>query len=198
MYPIGGLAALGYKFRNDGTVTRMTRKPCNFLLVEDDPNDVLFVQQEFKRTSKSIRLSIVSDGIEAMRYLEGRDTYKDRQKHPLPHVVLLDLKMPRFSGFDFLEWLRFKAPDQLQFIPVVVLSSSNLPQDVTRAYALGVNSFMVKPVNWDEFRQRLQSLAIYWANNVETPEFPTLVAGAKGAAQSILAPLQAARGRAQA
>jgi CheY-like chemotaxis protein len=177
----------------------MTRKPCNFLLVEDDPNDVLFVQQEFKRTSKSIRLNVVSDGIEAMRYLEGKDLYKDRQKHPLPHVIMLDLKMPRFSGFDFLEWLRFKAPDQLHFIPVIVLSSSNLPQDVTRAYALGVNSFVVKPVNWEEFRKRLQVLATYWADNVETPEFPMAVVPVKGAAQSILTPLQAAAriGRAQ-
>ena len=169
----------------------MIRKPCNVLLVEDDPNDVLFVQQEFKRTSKNIRLMVVSDGIEAMRCLEGRDMYKDRQKHPVPHVILLDLKMPRFSGFDFLEWLRFKAPDQLHFIPVVVLSSSNLPQDVSRAYALGVNSFVVKPVNWEEFRQRLQVLATYWADNVETPEFPT-APESKGAAQSILGPLQAA------
>jgi len=171
----------------------MIRKPCTFLLVEDDPNDVLFVQQEFKRTAKQIRLNIVSDGIEAMRYLEGKDVYKDRQKHPLPHVILLDLKMPRFSGFDFLEWLRFKGPDQLHFIPVVVLSSSNMPQDVGRAYALGVNSFLVKPVNWEDFQHRLQILAQYWAEHVETPEFPTAVPTSKGAAQSILAPLQAAR-----
>ena len=177
--------------------TPETIKPCSFLLVEDDPNDVLFVQQEFKRTAKNIRLAVVSDGIEAMRYLEGRDMYKDRQKYPAPHLILLDLKMPRFSGFDFLEWLRFKAPDQLHFIPVVVLSSSNVPQDVARAYALGVNSFVVKPVNWEDFRHRLQILATYWAENVETPEFPTTVEIGKGAAQSILAPLQAARGRAQ-
>jgi CheY-like chemotaxis protein len=158
---------------------------------------VLFVQQEFKRTSKNIRLNVVSDGIEATRYLEGKDVYKDRQKHPFPHLILLDLKMPRFSGFDFLEWLRFKSPDQLHFIPVVVLSSSNLPQDVARAYALGVNSFMVKPVNWEEFRHRLQVLASYWADNVETPEFPMNGSSTKSPAQSVLAPLQAARGRAQ-
>ena len=171
----------------------MIRKPCNFLLVEDDANDVLFVQQEFKRTAKQIRLNVVSDGIEGMRYLEGKDLYKDRQKHPFPHVILLDLKMPRFSGFDFLEWLRFKAPDQLRFIPVVVLSSSNMPPDVSRAYALGVNSFLVKPVNWEDFRLRLQMLAQYCAEHVETPDFPAAVPASKGAAQSILAPLQAAR-----
>lgn len=181
----------------DGMDPGMMKKPCHFLLVEDDPNDVLFVQQEFKRSSKNIRLNIVSDGIEAMRYLEGHDPYRDRQKYPLPHVILLDLKMPRFSGFDFLEWLRFKGPDQLHFIPVVVLSSSSLAPDVARAYALGVNSFIAKPVNWEEFRRRLQVLASYWADHVETPEFPVSTSSAKSPAPSILAPLQAARGRAQ-
>ncbi len=150
----------------------MRKAPTTFLLVEDDPNDVLFVQQEFKRASKNIRLHVVSDGIEAKRYLEGRDNYTDRTKYPLPQVIVLDLKMPRFSGFDFLEWLRSKAPDQLHFIPVVVLSSSTLPQDIVRSYALGVSSYITKPVNWLEFRQRLHNLAVYWADNVETPEFP--------------------------
>lgn len=175
----------------------MLKKPCNFLLVEDDANDVMFVQQEFKRSSKNIRLNIVSDGIEAMRYLEGQDPYRDRQKYPLPQVVLLDLKMPRFSGFDFLEWLRFKAPDQLRFIPVIVLSSSNMAPDIARAYALGVNSFVVKPVNWEAFRQCLQAMAVYWADYVETPEFP-VAAATKSPAQSVLTALQAARARAQA
>jgi CheY-like chemotaxis protein len=150
----------------------MRKLPTIFLLVEDDPNDVLFVQQEFKRASRNIRLHVVSDGIEAKRYLEGKHNYSDRSRYPLPHVIVLDLKMPRFSGFDFLEWLRSKAPSQLHFIPVVVLSSSTLPQDVVRAYALGVSSYVTKPVNWDEFRQRLHSIATYWADNVETPEFP--------------------------
>ena len=162
----------------------MRRSATTFLLVEDDANDVLIVQQEFKRASKNIRLCIVSDGIEAKRYLEGKDDYNDRLKFPLPQVILLDLKMPRFSGFDFLEWLRSKAPDQLHFIPVVVLSSSTLPQDIVRAYALGVSSYMTKPVNWEEFRKRLHSLATYWAENVETPEFPITTAAARSIATS--------------
>jgi CheY-like chemotaxis protein len=150
----------------------MRKSATTFLLVEDDANDVLIVQQEFKRASKNVRLNVVSDGIEAKRYLEGKDEYRDRTKYPLPQVILLDLKMPRFSGFDFLEWLRTKSPDQLQFIPVVVLSSSTLPQDIVRAYALGVSSYVTKPVNWEEFKKRLHSLATYWSENVETPEFP--------------------------
>jgi DNA-binding response OmpR family regulator len=167
----------------------MKKSATTFLLVEDDANDVLIVQQEFKRASKNIRLNIVSDGIEAKRYLEGKDDYRDRLKFPIPQVILLDLKMPRFSGFDFLEWLRSKAPDQLHFIPVVVLSSSTLPQDIIRSYALGVSSYMTKPVNWEEFRKRLHSLATYWAENVETPEFPITVPLSK----SIPAPSEAYR-----
>src|SRR5687767_14644211 len=95
--------------------TCMRKSGTTFVLVEDDANDVLIVQQEFKRASKNSRMSVVSDGIEAKRYLEGKDEYRDRLKYPLPQVILLDLKMPRFSGFDFLEWLRAKSPDQLHF-----------------------------------------------------------------------------------
>ncbi len=147
-----------------------------FLLIEDDSNDVVFIQQEFKRGAKSVRLEVVSDGVEAVRYLEGTGEYADRSLHPLPDVILLDLKMPRFSGFDFLEWLRSKAPRYLNLIPVVVLSSSNLPQDVVRAYALGVSSYVVKPVNWDLFRERLRVVHTYWAEHVETPGLPVPVA----------------------
>lgn len=147
-----------------------------FLLIEDDSNDVVFIQQEFKRGAKDTRIEVVSDGVEAVRYLEGTGEYADRSLHPLPEVILLDLKMPRFSGFDFLEWLRSKAPRYLNLIPVVVLSSSNLPQDVVRAYALGVSSYVVKPVNWDLFRERLRVLHMYWAEHVETPALPVPVA----------------------
>ncbi len=147
-----------------------------FLLIEDDSNDVVFIQQEFKRGAKNTPLEVVSDGVEAVRYLEGTDEYADRSLHPLPDVILLDLKMPRFSGFDFLEWLRSKAPRYLNLIPVVVLSSSDLPQDVVRAYALGVSSYVVKPVNWDLFRERLRVIHTYWAEHVETPALPVPMA----------------------
>jgi DNA-binding response OmpR family regulator len=155
---------------------RATRKAATvFLLVEDDSNDVLFIQQEFKRSPRC-RLQVVSDGIEARRYLEGVPDYEDRTKYPLPDLILLDLKMPRFSGFDFLEWLRYRSSGHLKIIPVVVLSSSDLRQDVLRAYALGVSSYLVKPVNWAEFRDRMRALAVYWAIHVETPAFSATVA----------------------
>ncbi|PYI88377.1 MAG: two-component system response regulator [Verrucomicrobia bacterium] len=148
----------------------MTNEVTTFLLVEDDPNDVFFVENGFKKAPVNTRLRSVGDGIEAMRYLKGECEYADREKYPIPDVILLDLKMPRFSGFDFLEWLHSKSPNHQRLIPVVVMSSSAHKEDVERAYALGANSYLVKPVDWNEFRDRIQALGVYWAEHVETPQ----------------------------
>jgi CheY-like chemotaxis protein len=141
-----------------------------FLLVEDDPNDVLFVQQAFMQAPACIRLTAVADGLHAMHYLEGLGEYSNRRRYPLPNVILLDLKMPRVNGFEFLEWLRAKAPREHRFIPVLVMSSSALVEDVERAYALGVNSYLVKPVDWYEFKERIKAIGIYWGEHVKKPE----------------------------
>src|SRR5438445_2468944 len=105
--------------KKNGAVSETT----TFLLVEDDLNDVLMVEMEFKRAPVQIRLVSVNDGDEAMRYLEGQGDYRDRRKYPMPDVVLLDLKMRRVGGFQFLQWLRSGSPRQHRFIPVVVMSS---------------------------------------------------------------------------
>jgi CheY-like chemotaxis protein len=141
-----------------------------FLLVEDEPNDVVLVEMEFKRSPFPIRLRAVNDGEEAMHYLEGQGPYADRAAWPIPDVILLDLKMRRVSGFEFLIWLRSKAPSPFRLIPVVVMSSSTLHQDIDHAYALGANSYFVKPVDWNLFRKRIRALGIYWAEHAETPE----------------------------
>lgn len=124
---------------------------------------------EFQRVPAHIRMVAVHDGSEAMQYLEGKGKFANIPHHPHPDVVLLDLKMPRINGFEFLEWLRTKAPVHLRFIPVVVMSSSALREDVDRAYSLGANSYLVKPVQWPLFQQRIQALGIYWAEHVERP-----------------------------
>jgi CheY-like chemotaxis protein len=144
------------------------KKVTTFLHVDDDPNDIYLVEREFKEVPAHLRLKSVHDGIEGKRYLVGHGEYADRKKFPVPDVILLDLKMPRFSGFDFLEWLHSGEAGDLHLIPVVVLSSSELADDVRRAYALGVNSYVVKPGKWDHFRERIKMLAVYW-DNVETP-----------------------------
>ena len=152
----------------------MARRTTIFLLVEDNPDDSFLIEQEFKRSNPGIRVYTVQDGIEACRYLEGAGCYSDRKAFPLPDVILLDLKMPRFSGFDFLEWLRMKATAHVGAIPVVVMSGSAAQPDVDRAYALGVNSYVVKPVEWKQFRQKIKALGSYWGEHVATPR-PTPV-----------------------
>lgn len=141
-----------------------------FLLVEDDPNDVFFMQEAFKEAPACIRLEAVSDGWHAINYLEGLGLYGNRRKYPVPNVILLDLKMPRVDGFGFLEWLRAKGPREHRFIPVLVMSSSALPEDVERAYSLGVNSYLVKPVDWHEFKERIKTIGAYWGEHVKKPE----------------------------
>jgi CheY-like chemotaxis protein len=143
-----------------------------FLLVEDEPNDVALVQMEFAKAPFPIRLYPVGDGSEAIDYIEGRGKFANRKEYPMPDVVLLDLKMPRVSGFDFLKWLRTESPNSCHLIPVVVMSSSSLEEDVDRAYGLGANSYLVKPVDWVQFRERIKALGIYWAWHSQTPQAP--------------------------
>jgi len=127
------------------------------------------LELEFQRVPANIRLVAVPDACEAMHYIQGEGKYSDVGKYPIPDVILLDLKMPRINGFEFLEWLRSKSPHHYRFIPVVIMSSSGLREDVDRAYALGANSYMVKPVQWKLFQQRIQAMGIYWAEHVEKP-----------------------------
>jgi CheY-like chemotaxis protein len=127
------------------------------------------LEMEFRRVPANIRLVAVPDGREAMHYIQAEGNYTDASKCPVPDVILLDLKMPRINGFEFLEWLRTKSPNHYRFMPVIVMSSSALREDVDRAYALGANSYLVKPVQWSLFQQRIRAMGIYWAEHVEKP-----------------------------
>src|SRR5919205_937131 len=115
----------------------MDRERGSVLLVEDDPNDVTLTQRAFARAGFANPLQIVNDGEQAIAYLAGDARYADRQRYPLPILVLLDLKLPRKSGFDVLGWLR-GVPD-VRRLPVVVLTSSAQSPDIDRAYDAGAN-----------------------------------------------------------
>lgn len=141
-----------------------------FLLVEDDDNDVLMCKMEFRRAPVHIKLRVVNDGEEAIRYLQGRGQFSDRYKYPIPNVILLDLKMPRVTGFEFLEWLRTKSPGDLRLIPVVVMSASGQPEDINRVYHLGANSYMVKPADWHVFKRLIADMGVYWGEHASTPQ----------------------------
>ena len=141
-----------------------------FLLVEDDPNDAKLVQMEFNR-QPGIQLNWVTDGEQAIHYLLGQPPpFNQRIAFPLPHVIILDLKMPRMSGFDFLQWLQTEAPEHLRLIPVIVMSGSDLQKDIVRAYQLGANCYLTKPADWTKFREQLVRIGIFWGELVETPE----------------------------
>jgi len=150
-------------------------KPKTFLLVEDDAYYVLFVATEFEKIPVLTNLQVVRDGVEARDYVSAAGDYVDRRRYPLPDVILLDINLPRVNGFEFLAWLRTESPDSHRLIPVVVMSSSDSPEEVMRAYTLGANSYLIKPVNWEEFRERIKILATYWAAHVQTPQIEPLI-----------------------
>jgi CheY-like chemotaxis protein len=140
------------------------------LLVEDDANDVLLIQRAFNKAGLQSNLKTVRDGEQAIHYLGGEGVYADREKYPTPFLVLLDLKMPGVNGFEVLEWVR-QQPAMKRLL-IVVLTSSNLQADVDRAYELGANSYLVKPVEFDEMVHMIQRFEIYWAeiNRIATPQ----------------------------
>lgn len=132
----------------------------SILLVEDDPNDVLLMQRAFERARLANPLKIVRDGEEAIEYLSGEGIYSDRENFPIPLLILLDLRMPRRTGFEVLEWLRSKP--EFAEIPVVVLTSSEELPDVHKAYQLGANSYLTKPAQLDDLVQMMLRLRGYW------------------------------------
>jgi CheY-like chemotaxis protein len=138
------------------------------LLVEDDPNDALLLQRAFRKANLANPIQLVSDGDAAVSYLAGQAPYADRSRHPLPVLVLLDLKLPRRSGHEVLEWLR--AQPGLRRLPVVVITSSKESVDVRRAYDLGANSYLVKPVGFDALIEMVKALNLYWLILNQPPE----------------------------
>jgi CheY-like chemotaxis protein len=130
------------------------------LHVDDDSNDLVLFQHACQKAELKCNLQNVEDGDQAINYLRGAEEFADRERYPLPTLVLLDLKMPRLNGFDVLTWLR--SNEQLRSMPVVVLSSSNHDADVKRAYDLGASSYLVKPVGFDSLVEIAKSLSQYW------------------------------------
>ena len=138
------------------------------LIVEDSEDDIFFVQRIFQQIGARCDLQFARDGIEAIDYLSGKGRFSDRGAYPLPTVILMDLKMPRMNGFEVLEWMQ-KQPE-IKLIPTVVVTSSTLQEDVTRAYRLGANAVMNKPVDKDSLTQMLKTFHVYWTDYVELPE----------------------------
>jgi CheY-like chemotaxis protein len=148
----------------------------NILVIEDDPNDLFFIKRAFSAMHTTCHMIAVGDGADAIDYLRGVDDYANRERFPIPALILMDLKMPRVDGFEFLGWLR-REPG-LKIIPVVVFSSSNLEDDVARAYQLGANSFIVKLQDNTRLPETLKTLASYWLDVCQTPTSEMTLAAA--------------------
>ena len=146
----------------------MQTKDFTVLLVEDDLNDIFLVKRAFKMAQLVTPLQVVTDGEEALQYLHGEGRYADRTVHPLPQLIVMDIKMPRRSGFEVLEAIKRDGP--LRRIPVVIVSSSNRVQDINRAYELGANAYMVKPVNYRAVEHLFESITHYWGLECAKPE----------------------------
>jgi CheY-like chemotaxis protein len=145
----------------------MNATPVEILLVEDNPDDVELTLRALNTHNLANRVKVVGDGVEALAYLQP-DTADHLPLHGLPKVVLLDLKLPRLGGLEVLR--RLKASEPTREIPIVVLTSSREDRDIVESYRLGVNSYIVKPVDFEQFMHAVSELGMYWLLLNEVPE----------------------------
>lgn len=141
--------------------------PTDVLLVEDNPADAEFVLDSLRRADIGERLHHAHDGAEALDFLFARGRYASRALEPPPRLVLLDIKLPKVDGFAVLREIKGNAATRV--IPVVMLTSSNVERDVAQCYQLGVNSYVQKPMGFEQFRSVVQSLGRYWLDLNATP-----------------------------
>ncbi|MFW9913126.1 MAG: response regulator [Candidatus Thorarchaeota archaeon] len=130
------------------------------LLVEDNRDDVLLTRRPLEKANIANQVDAANDGIEALEYLRGEGKFSDRDTRDLPVVILLDLKMPRMGGLESLKTIRNS--EEFKLLPAVVLTSSKEGQDIIESYNLGANSYIQKPVDFDQFVKAVQTLGLYW------------------------------------
>lgn len=135
-------------------------EPRVILAAEDDANDRFFINRAFRDCCTGHRVIFVNDGEQAIAYLQGNPPFNDRQKYPLPAMLLIDVKMPRMNGFEVLEWVRQQP--HWHRLPVVMLSSSALDQDIQHAYDLNANTYLTKPATFTLLAKAIEDLCHYW------------------------------------
>lgn len=137
------------------------------LLIEDNPDDEALTMRAFKKSHLANDVVVARDGVEALDYLFGTGAYEGRDVSDKPHLILLDLKLPRLDGMDVLK--RIRSDERVNLIPIVVLTSSREQEDLIRSYALGANSYIRKPVDFNQFVHAVQQLGLYWLVLNESP-----------------------------
>ena len=139
------------------------------LLVEDNETDAELTIRALKRKNLANNLVWVKDGEEALEFIFANGRYSEREIQDLPKLVLLDLRMPKVDGMEVLRWI--KADERTSKIPIVVLTSSKEDEDIVESYNLGVNSYVSKPVEFDEFTEAVSTLGLYWMLLNKSPEW---------------------------
>jgi two-component system, response regulator len=139
------------------------------LLVEDNLDDVELTLRALKKNNIKNEVIVVNDGVEALDYLFGRGKYAERDLTIMPTVILLDLKLPKVDGLEVLRLIR--ANERTKLLPVVILTSSKQEQDLINGYSLGVNSYVRKPVDFNQFAEAVNHLGLYWLLLNETPPY---------------------------
>jgi CheY-like chemotaxis protein len=142
--------------------------PLEILLVEDNPNDVELALHALKKHNLANRIQVVKDGAEALDFLFARGAFSHRDINQIPRVVLLDLKLPKVDGLEVLR--QVKADPHTRKVPVVVLTSSREERDVVESYSLGVNSYILKPVDFQQFTEAVRTIGLYWLLLNEPPK----------------------------
>ena len=130
------------------------------LLVEDNRNDVLLTKRTLEKANIANQVDVANDGLEALEYLRGEGEFSGRDTNKHPVVILLDLKMPRMGGLEFLKTIRNS--EEFKLLPAVILTSSREEQDIIESYNLGANSYIQKPVDFNQFVKAVQKLGLYW------------------------------------
>jgi CheY-like chemotaxis protein len=137
------------------------------LLVEDNPDDIELTLREFKKNNIMNEIIVKHDGAEALDFFFGKDGIAVNKNNAMPSVILLDLKLPKIDGLEILKKLR--ADERTKLIPVVILTSSNEERDIVNSYNFGCNSYVRKPVDFNQFAEAIRKLGLYWLILNETP-----------------------------
>jgi len=138
----------------------MNGEPLTILLVEDNPDHAELVMRNMENFQVANKIFHVEDGEAALEYLRGRGRYTDRGRYPMPHLVLLDLRLPKVDGLQVLK--EVKEDNNLRAVPVVILTTSDAERDMAMAYECHANSYLTKPVAFADFSQLLRDLGFYW------------------------------------
>jgi two-component system, chemotaxis family, response regulator Rcp1 len=145
----------------------LSRQPVEILLVEDSPGDVCLTQEGLKSARVRNRLSVVSDGEQAISFLERKQPF---EQAPRPHLILLDLNLPKLNGREVLA--RIRKDPSLKHIPVVILTTSDAESDILASYELQANSYVTKPAGFEQFMHAIKTIESYWLELVKLPGGP--------------------------